>query len=154
VLRIDNNGEFYGKEFDQFFKQCGLACQNTTPYTPQKNGVVEIMNRTFMDKARSMLNGDGLAQEFWVEAVDTAKYILNMSPSSTLFNMTPHEVWPIKNPSISHLKVFGCDPFVHVPKEKRSKMDKKVVNCIFIGYKEGMTGYKLWDTASRKTLYN
>jgi hypothetical protein len=39
---------------------------------------------------------------------------------------------------------------VHFPKEKRSKLDKKEVKCIFIGYKEGMKGYKLWDHASTK----
>ena len=66
-----------------------------------------------------------------------------MSPSSTLVDMTPHEVWSGKKPSLSHLKVFGFDEFMHVPKEKRSKLDKKVVKCIFIGYKEGMKGYKL-----------
>jgi hypothetical protein len=71
-----------------------------------------------------------------------------------LVDMTPHEVWSGKNPSVSHLKVFGCDAFVHIPKEKRRKLDKKIVNCIFIGYKEGMKGYKLWDLASRKVVYN
>jgi hypothetical protein len=88
-----------------------------------------------------------------VEAVDIVKYLLNMSPSSTLVDMTPHEVWFGKNPSVSHLKVFGCDACVHVPKEKRSKLDKKAVKCIFIGYKEGMKVYELWDLASRKTVY-
>jgi hypothetical protein len=68
--------------------------------------------------------------------------------------MTPNEVWYGKNPSVAHLKVFGCDAFVHVPKEKRSKLDKKEVKCIFIGYKEGMKGYKLWDPASRRTMYS
>jgi hypothetical protein len=77
-----------------------------------------------------------------------------MSPSSTLVKSTPHEVWFGNNPSLSHLKVFGCDVFVHVPKEKRSKLDKKEVKCIFIGYKEGMKGYKIWDPASRKIMYN
>jgi hypothetical protein len=77
-----------------------------------------------------------------------------MSPSSTLVNTTPHEVWLGKNPLVSHLKVFDCDAFVHVPKEKRSKLDKKAIKCIFIGCKEGMKGYKLWDHASRKTVYN
>jgi hypothetical protein len=43
---------------------------------------------------------------------------------------------------------------VHVPKEKRNKMDKKEVKCIFIGYKDGMKGYKLWDPASRKIMYS
>jgi hypothetical protein len=76
-----------------------------------------------------------------------------MSSSSFLFNTNPHEVWLGKNPSVSHLKVFGCDAFVHVTKEKKSKMDKKVVKCIFIGYKEGMKGYNIWDHASRKIVY-
>jgi hypothetical protein len=59
-----------------------------------------------------------------------------MSPSSVLVETTPHEVWYGENPSVSHLKLFGCDAFVHVPEEKRSNMDKKEVKCIFIGYKE------------------
>jgi hypothetical protein len=112
------------------------------------------MNITLMDKARSILNGARLAQELWEEAVDTAKYLVNMSPSSVLVEMTPHEVWSGKNPSVSHLKVFGCDAFVHVPNEKRIKLEKKAVKCIFILYKEGMKGYKLWDPPSRKTVYS
>jgi hypothetical protein len=153
-VKTDNGGEFRGKEFEQFCKQCGTTRQNTTPYTPQQNGVYERMNITLMDKARSMLSGAGLAQEFWAEAIDIAKYLVNMSPSSTLVDSTPHEVWSGNKPSLSHLKVFGYDAFVHVPKEKRSKLDKKVVKCIFIGYKEGMKGYKLWDPASRKIVYS
>jgi hypothetical protein len=89
-----------------------------------------------------------------VEAVETARYLVNMSPLWMLVDMTPNEVWSGKKPSVAHIKVFGCDAFVHVPKEKRSKMDKKEVKCIFIGYKEGMKGYKLWDPASRRTMYN
>jgi hypothetical protein len=121
---------------------------------PTKNGVSKRMNRTLLDKERSMLSGVGLTQEFWVEAVDIAKYLVNMSHSSVLFESTPQEVWSSKNPLLSHIKVFGCDAFVHFPKEKRSKLDKKVVKCIFIEYKEGMKGYKLCDPASRKIMYN
>ena len=73
-----------------------------------------------------------------MEVVDTTRYLVNMSPSSTLVDMTPHEVWSGKNPLVAHLKVFGCDAFVHVPEEKRSTLDKKAVKCVFIGYKEGM----------------
>ena len=35
VLRIDNGGEFFLREFEQFCKQCGIVKQKTTPYTPQ-----------------------------------------------------------------------------------------------------------------------
>jgi transposase InsO family protein len=64
VLRTDNGGEFYGKEFDQFCKQYGIARKNTKPYNPHQNGVAERMNKTLMDKVRSMLSGVGLTQEF------------------------------------------------------------------------------------------
>jgi hypothetical protein len=112
------------------------------------------MKITLVDKARIMLSGVGIIEEFYVETVNTAKYLLNVSPSSTLFDMNPHEVWSGYKPLFSHLKLFGCDAFVHVPKEKRSNMDKKEVKCIFIGYKEGMKGYKLLDPPSIKKKYS
>eukprot|EP00253_Pinus_taeda_P016666 PITA_16666 len=51
------------------------------------------MNKTLMERARSMLSGAELAQKFWVEVVDTACYLVNMSPSSELEDKTPQEVW-------------------------------------------------------------
>jgi len=89
VLRIDNGGEFCSKEFEEFCKKCGIAWQKTTPYTPQQNAVAERMNKTLMERVRSMLNGVGLGQEFWVEAVDTTCYLVNRSPSLVLEDKTP-----------------------------------------------------------------
>lgn len=51
-----------------------------------------------------------------------------------LDDKTPHKVWPSKKPSLKHLKVFGYDVYVDVPKENRSKQNKKDEKCIFIGY--------------------
>jgi hypothetical protein len=103
------------------------------------------MNKTLMKKARCMLSGAGLGQEFWSKAVGTASYLVNRSPSSALDDKTPQEVWTGKAPSLTHLKVFSCNAYVHVPKENMSKMDKKVEKCIFIGYKDGLKGYKIWN---------
>jgi hypothetical protein len=112
------------------------------------------MNRTLMEKARCMLSGAGIGQEFWVEAVGTACYLVNRSPSSALGDKTPQEVWTSKEPSLTHLKVFGCDAYVHVPKENRSKLDKKAEKCIFIRYKDGLKGYKLWNPEAKKVVYS
>ena len=71
-----------------------------------------------------------------------------------MIDKTPQEVWIGKKTSIKHLKFFGCDAYVHVPKEKRSKLDNKVEKCIFIGYKDGMKGYKLWNPITKKTVYS
>ena len=36
----------------------------------------------------------------------------------------------------------------------RSKLDNKVEKCIFIGYKDGIKGYKLWNPITRKAVYS
>ena len=86
--------------------------------------------------------------------MDIACYLVNRSPSSTLEDKTPQEVWTSKKPSLSHLRVFGCDAYVHVPKEKRNKSDSKSEKSTFIGYKDGLKGYKLWNPVTRKVVYN
>eukprot|EP00253_Pinus_taeda_P021064 PITA_21064 len=112
------------------------------------------MNKTLMERARSMLSGASFGQEFWAEAVETTCYLVNRFPSSTLEDKTPQEVWTGKKPSLSHMRVFGCDAYVHVPNEKRTKMDSKYEKCIFIAYKDGLKGYKLWNPITRKVVYN
>jgi hypothetical protein len=86
--------------------------------------------------------------------VGTACYLVNRSPSSALDDKTPHEVWSGKKPSLQHLKVFGFDAYVHAPKKNRSKLDKRAEKCIFIGYKDGVKGYKLWNPETKKVVYS
>jgi len=71
-----------------------------------------------MKRARSMLSGAGLGKEFWAEVMETPCYFVNISPSLALEDKTPQEVWTGKKHSLSHLRVFRCDAYVHVPKEK------------------------------------
>ena len=71
-----------------------------------------------------------------------------------LVENNPHEVWTSNNPSLTHLKVFGCDAYVHVPKEKTTKLDNKFVRCIFIGYEDGLKGYNIWNLETNKVVYN
>jgi hypothetical protein len=77
--------------------------------------------------------------------VGTACYLVNQSPSSTLDEGTPHEVWNGKKNSLTHIRVFGCDSYVHVPTKNMSKLDKNDEKCIFIGYKDGLKGYNIWN---------
>ena len=112
------------------------------------------MDRTLMEKERGVLNSAGLGQEFWAEVVGIACYLVNLSLSSALDDKTPHEVWNGKKPSLEHVRVFGCDSYVHVPKENKSKLDNKVEKCIFIFYKDGVKGYKFWKPETKKTIYS
>ena len=105
-------------------------------------------------KARSMLNGTRLGQGFWAKAVSTACYLVNRSPSSALDDKNPHEVWSRKKPSLQHLRVFGCDDYVYLPKENRSKLDNKAERCIFICYKDCVKRYELWNLETKKIVYS
>ena len=71
-----------------------------------------------------------------------------------MVDKTLHEAWSSKKPFSKHLGVFGCDAYVHVPKENRSKLDNNAEKCIFIGYKDGIKGYRLWKLETKKTIYS
>jgi hypothetical protein len=86
--------------------------------------------------------------------VGTACYLVNRLPSSTLDDKTPQEVWTGKKPSLTHIKVFRCEAYIHVLKENKSKLDKKAKKCIFIGYKYGLKGYNLWNPKTKKVVYS
>ena len=131
-LRTDNGGEYTSREFEEYCSNHGIRHEKTVPGTPQHNGVAERMNRTIVEKVRSMLRMAKLPKTFWGEAVRTACYLINRSPSVPLEFDIPERVWTNKELSYSHLKVFGSKAFAHVPKEQRTKLDDKSVPCIFI----------------------
>eukprot|EP00253_Pinus_taeda_P025595 PITA_25595 len=97
-----------------------------------------------------MLSGAELGQEFWAEAVETTCCLVNISPSSMLEDKTPQEVCTGKKPSLSHLRVFGCDAYIHVPKEKRTKLDSKSKKWIFIGEVKNVIKHDVPSKESKK----
>ena len=39
-----------------------------------------------------------------------------------------------EKPEVSHLNIFGCPMYLHVPKEKISKLDPSGKKGVFVGY--------------------
>ncbi len=97
-----------------------------------------------------MLNEKNLPNYFWAEAIATVVYIMNRTPTATVHGMTPEEKFIGKIPDVSHLRVFGCIAYVHVPDEKRSKLDPKAEKCIFIGYSLEQKGYRCFNPSTWK----
>nr|GEW32407.1 retrovirus-related Pol polyprotein from transposon TNT 1-94 [Tanacetum cinerariifolium] len=108
ILRTDRGGEFLSKEFSRFCDEYGIKRELTVPYTPEQNGIAERKNRTIVEMARSMLKTKNLEDEFWAEAVATVIYLINISPTKVVWNVTPYEAWYESKPSVSHLRIFGC----------------------------------------------
>jgi hypothetical protein len=57
---------------------------STFPCTPQQNGMVERMNRTIVEKVRSMLSNPYFPKYFWAEVVHIAFLLTNLSPTTSL----------------------------------------------------------------------
>jgi hypothetical protein len=64
--------------------------------------------------------------------------------------MTPEEKFTGKKPNVSHLRVFGCIAYMHVPDEKILKLDPKVDKCIFIGYSLEQKVYRCFNPSTQK----
>ncbi|KAH9781363.1 Integrase catalytic domain-containing protein [Citrus sinensis] len=150
-LRTDNGLEYCCNDFEQFCIKKGIARHKTVRHTPQQNGLAEKMNRTLVERVRCMLFNANLSKHFWAEAVTTAAYLVNRSPSVALHFKTPQEVWSGKPPDLSNLRVFGCLAYAHI---NQGKLEPKAVKGYFIGYPEGVKGYKIWciDGKPSRTL--
>jgi hypothetical protein len=70
-----------------------------------------------------MLDDAGLSNKYWAFAVSVAVYLKNRTPTGSVVGKTPYEAWHGRKPLLKHFSVFGCLAFVHVPKEKRNKLD-------------------------------
>jgi hypothetical protein len=53
---------------------------------------------------------------------------------------------------VSHLKVFDSVAYVHIPDQKRVKLDDKSLNLIFIGYDERSKSDKFFDPTNKKYI--
>lgn len=71
----------------------GIVLETNPAYNPQLNGVAERMNRTLVEKARSMLLEYDVPKYLWGEAILASTYVTNRSPTAVLKKETPYELW-------------------------------------------------------------
>uniref|UniRef100_A0A2N9G795 CCHC-type domain-containing protein n=1 Tax=Fagus sylvatica TaxID=28930 RepID=A0A2N9G795_FAGSY len=151
-LRTDNGTEYRDGDFLKFCEEHGIKRHFTIRKTPQQNGVAERLNRTITETARCLRLNAELPKIFWAEAVDMACYIINRSPRVALDGKVAEEVWTGQEVDYSFMRIFGCPAYVHISGEDRSKLDPKSKKCIFLGFKKGVKGYKLWDPVAQKVV--
>src|SRR5579859_788977 len=152
VLRTDRSGEFTSAEFAEYCAEEGVERHLTAPYSPQQNGVVERRNQTIVGMARSMMKAKGMPAAFWGEAVSTAVFILNRSPTKTLQGITPFEAWHGHKPSVTFLRTFGCIGHVKVTKPGLGKLEDRSTRMVFLGYEQGSKAYRLYDPIGGKVV--
>src|SRR6266571_7399069 len=95
--------------------------------------------RTIMDKAQAMRLDACLPQSWWEFAVNHAAHCYNRTPMSCLKWQTPYYLLNNETPDISHLRVFGCGAYVHIPEARQvNKISPKSELMVYLGRGPGM----------------
>lgn len=143
IFRTDNGGEYTGGEFQSWLRSKGIRHETSIPKTPQQNGVSERQNRTIIESARSMMTATNQPLHLWAVTSNCAVYLRNRVLGKALDNMTPYQAWHGRKPNVSHIRMFGCEAFMHIPHDERSKFSPKARKCKFVGYCETQKGFRL-----------
>jgi hypothetical protein len=136
-IRTDNEGQFTSHAFEEFLRAQGTSHQLSQPHHPQQNGVVERMNRTLMTTTRSLLLQAGVPHRFLGEALFTAAYLRNRTPSTSLNGSTPLALWDVNinaSPNQLPLRVFGCLAWALDTSPTRGKLEPRAAPGVFLGY--------------------
>lgn len=149
-LRTDNGLEVVNNRLKILLEQRGIIHEKTCTYSPQQNGRAEREMRTLVEAARTLLHSRNMDKTFWAEAVNTAVFVLNRASCSSVKIETPFKLWVNKDFDIKTFKEFGSAVSVHIPKEKRRKLDKKCEEGIFIGYENTTKGYRVYFPQKNK----
>nr|GEY09314.1 putative ribonuclease H-like domain-containing protein [Tanacetum cinerariifolium] len=106
--KSDNETEFKNSIMTQFYDDKGIKREYSVARTPHQNGVAEKRNKTLIEAVRTMLVVSKLPTTFWVEAVNTACYVLTRALVTKPHNKTPYELIRGRPPLIDFMKPFGC----------------------------------------------
>lgn len=151
VLRSDNGLEFKNRAMEEYTDSRGIQREFTAPYMPQQNGKAERDNRTLIESARTMLLAKNLPKFLWTEACSTAVYLMNRAGASSVKSQaTPYEMWFGVKPDLKHLRIFGSEAYVNVPKQHVTKLDARAKKMILVGYESSSSNYRVFDPITKK----
>ncbi len=142
AVRTDNGGEYVNADLTAYFQSKGVVHQKTAPYTPEQNGKAERLNRTIVERVRTMLAETDLSKSLWAEAANTVNFLRNISPNLDRA-LTPWEAFYGTKPDVSGLRVWGCVAYCHTPKTLRQKLDPVSKRGRFVGYANGSKAYRI-----------
>lgn len=144
ILRTDGGKEYLG-QLCTFLQTEGIVHEVTPPYTPEMNGRAERVNRVLKEWTRATLFHFQLPKYLWEYALQAAAYVRNLV-LPVHGRKTPHEIFYGAQPTVSHLRVFGCKATVLKPQkpgQKRPAMDPVNETGIFVGYTHHTKAWKI-----------
>ena len=112
--------------------------------------MAEQKNRTIISTVKAMIHDQGVPMFLWAEACSTVVYVQNRCSHRRLRDTTPEEAFTAEKPKIGGLRIFECPMYVHLPQERRMKLDPSGKKGIFVGYSEFAKAYWIYIPGQRK----
>lgn len=150
-VRCDGAGELVSAEVQKFYSRRGIRLEPTAAHTPQQNGRAERLNRTLMERVRSILAEAGLGEELWAEALMAVMYTRNCAPTSD-GKATPFERFHGKRPDVAHLRVWGSVAYALKPRGQQRKLQPKTMVGHVVGYAAEGHAYRVYNPTSWKVV--
>ncbi len=91
-----------------------------------------------------MLHTASLPTAYWEFAAMTGCYLNNRTYHRRSINGVPLTVASGRTPDLSHLRIFGCPTYVHIPLHQRRKMADTAFKGILVGYPIDTYGYLIY----------
>ena len=79
-------------------------------------------------------------------------HVFNKTRRRSGSTVAPLEAITGKKPSLDHLRVFGCPAYVHIPSQRRTKMQAPSRKGIFVGYTPNSQSWMVYLPATRTVL--
>nr|GEV75137.1 Gag-Pol polyprotein [Tanacetum cinerariifolium] len=99
-----------------------------------------------------MLATASFGKSFWTEAVNTICYVINRSSLTVVELKTPMEMLTRKTVNYSDLHIFRSHVYVMYYSQETTKLSPKSKKCLFLGYTDGVKGYRVWDPTAYKVV--
>lgn len=122
------------------------------PYTSPQNGRAERILRTLNNITRSLLVHASMPYTLWVEALNTATFLLNRRPCRSCHNHTPFFLLYGVQPTYTNMCVFGCLCYPNLTSTSAHKLAPRSHPCVFLGYSPEHKGYRYLNRSTGRVV--
>jgi hypothetical protein len=152
-VHVDGGGEFINRSVEDFCSMRGTELPPSPPRTPELNGIAERTVRTVKDGFRTLMMRCGLPSRYWPYAARHFIYVWNRTHIAAETKKTPYHELRGKKASVRHLAPFGCDAWVHVPKQHRgASVSAKMEPAVYLGHDHAHNCANVWVLRTKKVI--
>jgi len=148
AIQTDGGKEYQGV-VEPLLRELGIRHRSTNPNKPYQNGTAERWNRTIFEGVRAVISSQRVSKTLWGDAAKFCTTIKNSLPTKSLNGKTPFEIWFGRKPDLTNVRVFGCTVYFKSV-DFRTKLDDMAKIGIFIGFAEGVKGWKIYNVETRR----